>query len=82
MEIWCQLFFILLLLFRIFDHSIDGFGSQPITIDYKGSSDCPEGKNNPVFWRGSLAKIGQNKYNLTGEVVFKENVTGPLEVIL
>lgn len=82
MEIRCQLLLILLLLFRIFDHFIDGFGSQPITFIYKGLSDCPEGKNNPICWRGSVTKIGQNKYNLTGEVAFKENVTGPLEVIL
>lgn len=82
MEINCQLLLILLFLFRIFDHFIDGFGFQPIIFVHKGISDCPEGKNNPIYWRGNVTKIGQNKYNLNGEVAFRENVTGPLEVTL
>lgn len=82
MAIKCQNLFISFLLFRIFDRSVDCFSFQPITYVYKGTSDCPGGEKNPVYWRGNITSNGQNKYLLNGEVIFKEIVNGPLEVIV
>ena len=81
MKTGCQILFVPLLFFGIFNCSCDCLGFEPITFTYKGISECPAGEKNPMHWKGNYTKIGQNRYLHDGELTVKEVVTGPIEVL-